>query len=257
MREPAIEVRGLVKRFPPVAQLTRYSSLKSRVVARLLAGLGRPTPAAEPWRAVLDGVDLDVPSGACVGVIGRNGCGKSSLLRVVAGIYQPDAGRVRTVGRLAAMLDLGGSFHPDLSGRENAILWGLLMGSERRLIRQRLPEIAAFAEVEEYLEAPMRVYSTGMAMRLAFAVSTHLEPDVLLIDEALSVGDLAFAKRCHQRMDALRRAGRTLLIVTHSERDLLAICDRVHVLERGHLSEALEPAAGFQRLARLLQPGPD
>ena len=180
-------------------------------------------------------ISLSVAPGERVGVIGPNGAGKSSLFRLIARVRRPTEGRVVVRGRVAPLLELGLGFHGDLTGRENIVLQGALLGFSRRDMAERTPSIASFAEVEEFLDAPVRTYSTGMAARLAFAVATDVDPDILLVDEALSVGDERFRAKCRDRMAALRESGRTFLLVSHSLEDVTDSCQRALWIAEGRV----------------------
>jgi ABC-type polysaccharide/polyol phosphate transport system ATPase subunit len=180
-------------------------------------------------------VSLSVAPGERVGVIGPNGAGKSSLFRLVARVRRPTEGRVVVVGRVAPLLELGLGFHGDLTGRENVVLQGTLLGLSRRDMLDRMQSIAEFAELEEFLDAPVRTYSTGMAARLGFAVATDVDPDILLVDEALSVGDERFRVKCRQRMGTLRERGRTFLLVSHSLADVTESCQRAIWIAEGRV----------------------
>ena len=171
-------------------------------------------------------VDLVVCRGERVGVVGTNGAGKSTLFRVIARVRRPSEGRVVVRGRVAPLLEMGLGMQGELTGRENVVLQGTLLGFSRAEMLERMDRIAAFAELEAFLDAPIRTYSTGMAARLAFSVATDVEPDILLVDEALAVGDERFQTRCHERMEKLREKGRTFLLVSHSPQEILATCQR-------------------------------
>lgn len=180
-------------------------------------------------------VDLSIQPGERVGVVGANGAGKSTLLRLIARVRRPTEGRVVVRGRVAPLLELGLGFHGELTGRENVILQGTLLGLSRREVVARMSSIAAFAEIEGFLDAPIRTYSTGMAARLAFAVATDIDPDVLLVDEALAVGDERFKARCHDRMTHFRDRGKTFLLVSHSLSDVIETCQRAIWIADGRL----------------------
>ncbi|MEM1785193.1 MAG: ABC transporter ATP-binding protein [Candidatus Bathyarchaeia archaeon] len=163
----------------------------------------------------LKDVSFSLPEGTVLGIIGPNGSGKSTLLRLIAGIYRPTSGRIIVNGRVSALLSLGLGFHPELSGRENIIIGGLAMGLSRREIKRRMEEIIEFAELRDFIDAPVRTYSSGMYMRLAFSVAVNVDPDILLVDEVLAVGDAAFAEKCLVRMNEFKKQGKTILLVTH------------------------------------------
>jgi homopolymeric O-antigen transport system ATP-binding protein len=180
-------------------------------------------------------VSFEVPHGQMLGVIGRNGSGKSTLLKIVAGVYQPTAGKVEVRGSLAPLIELGAGFHHDLTGRENILLNGLLMGYSRREMQEREGRIIEFAEIGDFIDAPVKQYSSGMYMRLAFSVATEIDPDILLIDEILAVGDAPFRQKCVERMQDFRRAGKTILFVSHSMEQVAQLCDRVILIDQGNL----------------------
>jgi lipopolysaccharide transport system ATP-binding protein len=177
-----------------------------------------------------------------LGVIGANGAGKSTLLRLLGGIGQPTSGRIVVDGRIGGLLELGGGFLRDLTGRENAMLAGVVAGLLRDEMADRLPEVAGFAELVEHMDAPLRTYSSGMQMRLAFAVAAHTDPQVLLVDEVLAVGDLAFQAKCHARIKALRDEGCAIVMVSHGMSDVKALCDRALWLRRGEVAALGAPS---------------
>jgi ABC-type polysaccharide/polyol phosphate transport system ATPase subunit len=183
----------------------------------------------------LQDVDLEVASGERIGVIGRNGAGKSTLFRIISRVLPPSAGRVVVAGRIAPILELGLGFHGELTGRENVMLQGALLGFSRTETRRRLDRIVAWAELQDFIDAPIRTFSTGMAARLAFAVATDVDPDILLVDEALSVGDEKFQRKCHDRMEGLQRRGKTFLLVSHSASQIRDNCDRAIWLHHGRI----------------------
>lgn len=180
---------------------------------------------------VLRDLNLEVEQGETLGLIGSNGAGKSTLLKLIAGIIQPTTGKITVKGRLAALLELGAGFHPDLTGRENVFLNGSILGLSEREMRSHFDEIVAFAELEKFIDMPLRYYSSGMQVRLGFSIATSLNPDILLIDEVLAVGDEAFQKKCLARIDEFRRSGRTILLVSHNLEAIKLLCNRVLWLE--------------------------
>ncbi|MEM9561196.1 MAG: polysaccharide ABC transporter ATP-binding protein [Actinomycetota bacterium] len=183
----------------------------------------------------LSHVDFGVRQGECFGILGHNGSGKSTLLKIMAGTIRPTDGRVRVRGRLAALLELGAGFHPDLTGRENVYLNASILGFEREQVDQIFDDIVAFAELEDFVDLQVKFYSSGMTARLGFAVATNLEPDVLLVDEVLAVGDEAFQAKCMERVHRFRAMGRTMVIVSHGPELVKQLCDRALVLERGRM----------------------
>jgi homopolymeric O-antigen transport system ATP-binding protein len=181
-------------------------------------------------------VTFEVRPGTMLGVIGSNGAGKSTLLRLLADIDKPDEGSLRTHGRLDALLSLSAGFHPDLTGRENVFVSGVVHGLTRAEVRRRFDSIIAFAELEDFVDSPLRIYSTGMAMRLGFAVTAHMDSDILLIDEVLAVGDAAFEKKCLDRIRRLRTAGCTIVFISHDLGLIRQMCDQVIWLHRGEIA---------------------
>ena len=197
---------------------------------RKVASGGREFPLA------LRDVSFTVGPGEMLGVVGANGAGKSTLLRLLGGIGRPTSGSIRTTGRVGALLDLGGGFLGDLSGRENAMLAGVVAGLLRSEMRERFDDIVAFAELEDYIDEPVRTYSSGMLMRLAFSVAVHTDPGILLVDEFLSVGDLAFQAKCHARITALRQSGCGIVMVSHGMDQVRRLCDRALWLKQGEVA---------------------
>ena len=183
----------------------------------------------------LKDVSFEVRQGEIVGIIGRNGAGKATLLKILSGITEPTEGEVRMRGRVASLLEVGTGFHPELSGRENIYLNGAILGMSRAEIKAKFDEIVAFAEIEKFIDTPVKRYSSGMYVRLAFAVAAHLEPEILLVDEVLAVGDASFQKKCLGKMGDVAREGRTVLFVSHSMPSVMRLCNRVLLLDHGKL----------------------
>ena len=225
----AIEVRDVWKLYRRYGRRKNFGTLKSALLSgRVLATL-KPDEVLE----ALKGVSLDVPAGSTFGVIGRNGSGKSTLLKLIAGIGKPTAGSITVQGRISALIELGAGFHPEISGRENVFINGMMLGLARREITRRFDEIVAFAELEEFIDAPVKTYSSGMYMRLGFAVAVSVDPDVLLVDEVLAVGDEAFTHKCFDKLAEFRKRGRTVLLVTHSLDLITRFCDTAMWLDAG------------------------
>jgi lipopolysaccharide transport system ATP-binding protein len=201
----------------------------------------RSQPSAELFWALRE-VSFEIERGNVVGIIGRNGAGKSTLLKILSNITDPTEGEVRIWGRLGSLLEVGTGFHPELTGRENIYLNGAILGMPKADIRRRFDEIVAFAEVEKFLDTPAKHYSSGMYMRLAFSVAAHLEPDILVVDEVLAVGDANFQKKCLGKMEAVGREGRTVLFVSHSMPTVLRLCRKAMLLENGKQVCAGAPA---------------
>lgn len=223
----AISVQNLGKRFS-TRDRGRPSSLKGRLLS------GYRAPKREPFWA-LRNISFNIPRGRAVGVVGLNGAGKSTLLRLIGGVGTADEGQIRVNGRVGALLDIGVGLTDELTGRENVYLLGVIAGMLRAEVHARFDEIVAFAELEEFIDAPVRTYSTGMRMRLAFAVAVTVQPEILLIDEVLAVGDLAFQRKCLRRVEAIRAAGSTILLVSHDDSQIRALCDDVVLLDHGRL----------------------
>lgn len=198
----------------------------------------------ELW--ALKDVNFEVQQGERIGIIVRNGAGKSTLLKILSRITEPTTGKVRIKGHVSSLLEVGTGFHPELTGRENIFLNGAILGMTRQEIRQKFDEIVAFAELEKFLDTPVKRYSSGMYVRLAFAVAAHLEPEILLVDEVLAVGDANFQKKCLGKMDEVAKGGRTVLFVSHSMDSVLNLCSVVYVIEGGHISARLLPEEGVR-----------
>ena len=193
-------------------------------------------------------VSFEVKRGEVVGIIGRNGAGKSTLLKILSRITEPTEGRVRIRGRVASLLEVGTGFHPELTGRENIFLNGAILGMRRAEIKRKFDEIVAFAEVEKFLDTPVKRYSSGMYVRLAFAVAAHLEPEILIVDEVLAVGDAEFQKKCLGKMESVSRAGRTILFVSHNMAAICGLCSRAVLLQEGIMvldGEATDAASRY------------
>jgi ABC-type polysaccharide/polyol phosphate transport system ATPase subunit len=226
----SIEVAGLGKRYTVGGR--QGARLLTEVLANRMRGRGGGK--GEDFWALRE-VSFTASTGELIGIIGRNGAGKTTLLRILARITAPTAGVARVRGRLSALLDVGTGFHDELTGRENMFLSGAILGLSRRDVRARFDQIVAFSGVERFLETPLKRYSAGMRLRLAFAVAAHLEPDVLVIDEALAVGDAEFQRRCLGRMEDLQRSGRTVVFVSHDLGAVGRLCERTLWLDHGRV----------------------
>jgi ABC-type polysaccharide/polyol phosphate transport system ATPase subunit len=234
----AIEVTDVRKIYRRYGRRRHFGTLKSALLSgRLLRDL-RPDEVLE----ALSGVSFNVAAGRTFGIIGRNGSGKSTMLKLIAGIGKPTAGSVKVSGRVSALIELGAGFHPEISGRENVFINGMMLGLTKRAIAERFDEIVAFAELEDFIDAPVKTYSSGMYMRLGFAVAINVDPDVLLVDEVLAVGDQAFTHKCLDKFAELRRRGRTVLIVTHSLDMVTRFCDEALWLDSGRTRAQGDPA---------------
>lgn len=242
MTESAISVRNLSKQYRIGARLERYRTFRellARAVAapfQRLIHLGRGSHKANDLIWALEDVSFEVQQGEVTGVIGRNGAGKSTLLKILCEITSPTKGRVELRGRVASLLEVGTGFHPELTGRENIFLNGAILGMRRAEIKRKFDEIVAFAEVDKFIDTPVKRYSSGMYVRLAFAVAAHLEPEILLVDEVLAVGDVEFQRKCLGKMkDVARGQGRTVIFVSHNMAAVRTLCTRAILLERGRV----------------------
>jgi ABC-type polysaccharide/polyol phosphate transport system ATPase subunit len=232
----AVELRSVSKRYSLVHR-PAYGT-----IADALGRIGRRrTPAGEELWA-LRGIELEVPSGQALGIVGRNGAGKSTLLKVIARITRPTEGRSRTRGRVASLLEVGTGFHLELTGRENVYLNGAILGMSRASVARQFDQILEFAGTERFVDTPLKWYSTGMQMRLAFAVAAHLESEIVVVDEVLAVGDAEFQRRCLGKMSEIATAGRTVLFVSHDTGAITRLCERAIWIERGEVQ--LDAAAG-------------
>ncbi len=221
-------------RLQNVSQRFRVIQERPDTLRELFSKLFRHQSSFHDFLAVKD-ASFEVPRGQTLGIIGRNGSGKSTLLKIIAGVYKPTSGTVEVNGSLAPLIELGAGFHHELTGRENILLNGLLMGYSKREMREREQGIIDFAEIGEFIDSPVKQYSSGMYMRLAFAVATEVDPQILVVDEILAVGDMAFQEKCFERLRNFRSAGKTILIVSHHAAQVAAICDRALLIEQGSI----------------------
>jgi ABC-type polysaccharide/polyol phosphate transport system ATPase subunit len=233
----AIVVSDVTKVYRRYARRKQFATLKSALLDGSLISDLKPD---ETFHA-LRGVSFAVPTGATFGIIGRNGSGKSTMLKLVAGITKPTSGSVDVRGRISALIELGAGFHPEISGRENVFINGIMLGLSKREIARRFDEIVEFAELRDFIEAPVKTYSSGMYMRLGFAVAIHVDPDVLLVDEVLAVGDEAFTHKCLDKFGEFRRRGKTILLVTHSLNLVERFCDEALWLDAGRTRALGDP----------------
>ena len=248
MPDPIISVEGISKRYRLRHQSAGYTTLRDSLTdwAKGIFG-GRRADAAAPgadeefW--ALKDVSFEINRGDVVGIIGRNGAGKSTLLKVLSRITEPTSGRIRLRGRVASLLEVGTGFHPELSGRENIFLNGAILGMTKAEIKAKFDEIVAFSEVEKFLDTPVKHYSSGMYVRLAFAVAAHLDPEILIVDEVLAVGDAQFQKKCLGKMKDVAGAGRTVLFVSHNMAAVQGLCSRAVMLTAGRLTAEGAPDA--------------
>jgi len=208
-----------------------YEAPHHRLLQTLLRG--KRQFYKEFW--ALKDVSFEVKKGECLGIIGRNGCGKSTLLQIIAGTLAPTTGNVSVTGKVAALLELGSGFNPEFTGRENVYMNGAIMGLSKSEMDQKFDQIAAFADIGEFIEQPVKIYSSGMMVRLAFAAAINVDPDILIIDEALSVGDIRFQVKCHRKLEEFREKNKTILFVSHSTSDVVRLCDWAIWLEQGNI----------------------
>lgn len=241
-----IIAQGLSKRY------NRYPVNRPRTIMEAaLSGHRNMKPIEQFW--ALQDVSFTVAPGQMLGVVGHNGAGKSTLLQVLSGVVSPDQGKVQVRGRMGALLDLGASFHPDLTGRENVFVSAVVAGLTRREVVRQFDTIVDFAEMEPFIDNPVRTYSTGMQMRLAFAVAIHTEPDVLFVDEFLSVGDLAFQAKCLERIALLKTNGCTVVLISHNTEQIQQLCDQAIWLERGRVRAYGEPNVIANQFAGVME----
>ncbi len=226
---PAIDVINVSKVYRRYARKRQFATLKSAILDGSLLGDLKPDETFQALR----NVSFTVPKGCTYGVIGRNGSGKSTLLKCVAGITRPTEGDVKVDGRISALIELGAGFHPEISGRENIFINGIMLGLTKKEIQRRFDEIVEFAEMQDFIDAPVKTYSSGMYMRLGFAVAVHVDPEVLLVDEVLAVGDQGFTHKCLDKFAEFRRRNKSILLVTHSLDLVEKFCDVAHWLDQG------------------------
>lgn len=236
MSTPAISIRGLSKSYRLFGRRSQLQTLKSALLRRDL----KPDPEASVQ--ALRGLTFDVARGEAFGVIGRNGSGKSTLLKIVSGILKPTEGLVSVNGRVSALIELGAGFHPEISGRENVYINGIMLGLTRKEIERRFDRIVEFSGIGDFLDQPVKTYSSGMYVRLGFAVAVHVDPEILLVDEVLSVGDEEFSQKCIAKIQELKARGATLVFVTHQLPLVKELCDRAVWIEKGAMAAIGDPA---------------
>ncbi|HZQ91803.1 MAG TPA: ABC transporter ATP-binding protein [Terriglobales bacterium] len=233
MSDLAIQCEGIGKRYQ-IGQRERYSTLRDAIIAAARSPFRRRQD--QDWFWALKDVGFKVNHGEVLGVIGRNGAGKSTLLKILSRITEPTEGRAEIHGRVGSLLEVGTGFHPELTGRENIFLSGAVLGMKRAEIARKFDEIVAFAEVEKFIDTPVKRFSSGMYMRLAFAVAAHLEPEILLVDEVLAVGDARFQKKCLSKMQSVGEQGRTVFFVSHNMPSITRLCPRALLLDGGRVA---------------------
>jgi ABC-type polysaccharide/polyol phosphate transport system ATPase subunit len=236
MSHLAIRVESLCKRYR-VGERERYFALRDILTNLLTSPFRRSSKGSSDILWALRDVSFDVESGEVVGLIGRNGAGKTTLLKILSRITHPTSGFAELHGRVGSLLEVGTGFHPELTGRENIYLSGTILGMKKREIDRKFDEIVAFAEIEKFLDTPLKHFSTGMQMRLAFAVAAHLEPEILFVDEVLAVGDIEFQKKCLGKMQEVSKSGRTIVFVSHQMNQIRRLCGRVLWIDGGQVRE--------------------
>ncbi len=234
---PAVRAERLSKSYRKWGRTRAFGTLKSALLGRSLGAALAPSEVV----AALSDVSFTVARGETFGVVGPNGCGKSTLLKLVAGLFKPTSGQLAVDGKVSALIELGAGFHPEISGRENVVINGVMLGLTRKEIERKLPEIIAFSGLEDFIDEPVKTYSSGMYVRLGFAVAVHVDPDILVVDEVLAVGDEAFAHRCLDTIADFSRRGKTIFFVSHSLVLVEELCDRVLYLEHGHVKGLGDP----------------
>ena len=247
----AIRAEGLSKQFVIGARQQSYHTLREALTSVVIAPFHRLRKRDRGQRSkdtvwALNNVDFNINRGEVVGVIGRNGAGKSTLLKILSRITAPTRGRVSVRGRVASLLEVGTGFHPELTGRENIFLNGAILGMTRSEVRQRFEDIVSFADVDRFIDTPVKHYSSGMYMRLAFAIAAHLETDILLVDEVLAVGDASFQQKCLAKMEDVAGHGRTVIFVSHNMTAVQSLCQRVIYLENGEIRGDGDPKTEIQ-----------
>jgi len=218
--EPVITFRNVTKTYP-------YYGFITAGFKTFLFNLPKALKHTKKRFTALENISFEVYKGECFGIIGRNGAGKSTLLGLIAGVLKPDKGEISVRGKISPLLELGAGFHPELTGRENIILNGILLGMTKREVLNKMDEIIEFSELGEFIDQPLRTYSSGMVARLGFSVVAHLDPDILLVDEILAVGDLNFQRKCMKKIESFRKNSVTIVIVSHSTEQIKRLCDRV------------------------------
>src|SRR4051812_5256078 len=263
MANPIISVEGLGKAYFLGHQIDKHATLRDAIsgwgrnmVRHFRTRTGDASNSDEAFWALKDAT-FEVNQGEVVGFVGRNGAGKSTLLKLLARITEPSRGRAVLRGRVASLLEVGTGFHPELTGRENIYLNGAILGMRRTEIQRKFDEIVAFSECEKFLDTPVKRYSSGMYVRLAFAVAAHLEPEILIVDEVLAVGDANFQKKCLGKMNDVAKGGRTILFVSHNMDAVLSLCTHTVLVKAGIVSERLSPEEGVKQYLALSNEGND
>ena len=228
MKDKVIIIDKVVKSYPSYTHITGG-------IKNFLIHFNKSIKNFKKRHVVLKGISFEISQGECVGFVGRNGVGKSTILAMIAGVLKPDSGKIFVKGRVSPLLELGAGFHPDLTGRENIILNGILLGMTKKEVLSKIDSIIEFSGIKDFIDQPIRIYSSGMVARLAFSVIAHLEPEILLIDEILSVGDIEFQKKSYNKILEFKQKGVTIVLVSHSLENIKKLCDRAIWLEDGKI----------------------
>jgi ABC-type polysaccharide/polyol phosphate transport system ATPase subunit len=246
LSDPVIRLENVTQRFRVIQE-------RPDTVRELFSKMLRHNSTVHDFEALKD-VSFEVARGEAVAIVGRNGSGKSTLLKLIAGVYRPTQGRVTVAGTLAPLIELGAGFHHELTGRENILINGLLMGYSKSEMLERQQRIIDFAEIGDFIDAPVKQYSSGMYMRLAFAVAIEVDPEILVVDEILAVGDLGFQQKCFERLRRFRQAGKTMLLVTHAMAMVQEHCDRALLIDHGSLIVDGSPREAIATYSALFSP---
>ena len=242
--QPVIRLENVTQRFRVIHE-------RPDTVRELFSRFFRHNSTFHDFEAVKN-VSLEIPRGQTLGIIGRNGSGKSTLLKIIAGVYKPSAGTVAVNGTLAPLIELGAGFHHELTGRENILLNGLLMGYSKKEMMERQQSIIDFADIGEFIDAPVKQYSSGMYMRLAFSVATEVDPQILLVDEILAVGDVGFQEKCFEKLRRFRNSGKTIILVTHNMDNVRMHCERAVLIDHGSILVDGAPEEAISEFTNLM-----
>ncbi len=246
----ALVLENVSKRFRKYVLKSNYTTLKTYLINLLL--FKKQQNHNSNYIEAVKNISIIVPEGRTLGIIGRNGSGKSTLLKLLAGIYRPDSGKIKVNGRVSALIELGAGFHPEFTGRENIYINGIILGLTKKEIQRKFDEIVDFAELREFIDAPVRTYSSGMYMRLGFSVAVNVDPDILLLDEVLAVGDEAFTKKCMARMNEFKARKKTIVLVSHNLPLVESWCDEAIWIDGGEIRKRGEPKATVEEYRRFM-----
>ncbi|MBU1627323.1 ABC transporter ATP-binding protein, partial [bacterium] len=231
----AVQIEDITKYYRKYSKLKSFHTIKSAFV-RDLWKKNSNKDRGDYFYALRD-ISLNIPQGVTLGIIGANGAGKSTLLKIITGLTSPSKGKIKTNGRISSLIELGTGFHPEISGRENIFVNGIMLGLTKKQIKEKFDEIVEFSELGEFIDNPIKTYSSGMLMRLGFTVAVNVDPDILIVDEVLSVGDISFSRKCNERIANFKTRGKTIILVTHDLGMVNSLCDEAVLLEKGRLIE--------------------